>query len=162
MNAMAMMVFGVCVGIASALLPSYLDKRTTKRRIVIAGLISYIASFLAFISVPTGLLAFLPILGVSLAFAVGYPALLAIYSLSVDETEQGWIMGVTAALFTAGAGFTSLIGGAAMSIAPQLPFIYGAAVAGLAIILVYATWSYPAVRKVVDARYRGSDPSSKT
>ena len=151
MNAMGMMTFGACVGVASAILPSFLDKRTTKRRVVLAGLAVYIGALLGFILAPSGLLAFVAIAVFALAFAVGYPTLLATYSLSVDETEQGWVMGVTTALFTLAAGLTSLIGGEAMSVDPRLPFLYAVAVAGLAIALVFATWGYPAVRKIVAA-----------
>jgi len=154
MNAVAMMVFGVCVGIASALLPSFVDRHTTKRRTIVTALAIYIGALLGFVLAPSGLVALLPVAVFALAFAVGYPTLLSIYSLSVDETEQGWVMGITTALFTLAAGLTSLIGGPAMAMAVQLPFLYGVAVAGLAILLVFATWGYPAVRKIVDARYR--------
>lgn len=33
-----------------------------------------------------------------------------------------------------------------------MPFFYGAAVSGLAIILVFTTWGYPAVQKIVGPR----------
>jgi MFS family permease len=99
--------------------------------------------------VPSGLLTFVPIAVFAIAFSVGYPTFLSIYSLSVDETEQGWAMGVTTALFTLGAGLTSLIGGEAMSLDIRMPFFYGAAVAGVAILLVLATWGFPAVQKIV-------------
>jgi hypothetical protein len=36
-----------------------------------------------------------------------------------------------------------------MALDIRLPFFYGAAVAILAIVLVFATWSYPAVQKIV-------------
>lgn len=157
-NAMAMMVFGVCVGAASAVLPAFFDRHTTKRRTVIATLIVFAGALLAFIAVPSGFVAFIPVAIFALAFAVGYPTLLSIYSLSVDKTEQGWVMGVTTALFTLGAGLTSLIGGEAMSIDPQLPFLYGAAVAVLGILLVFATWSYPAVQRIVGVRQVATAP----
>jgi hypothetical protein len=90
--------------------------------------------------VPSGLLAFIPIAVFAIAFSVGYPTLLSIYSLSVDETEQGWVMGVTTALYTLGAGLTSLIGGEAMAFDIRMPFFYAAAVAVLGMVLVFTTW----------------------
>jgi len=79
-------------------LPAFFETRTTKRRIVVATLALCAFSALAFVAVPSGLLAFVPIAVFAIAFSVGYPTLLSIYSLSVDETEQGWVMGVTTAL----------------------------------------------------------------
>jgi hypothetical protein len=36
-----------------------------------------------------------------------------------------------------------------MSLDIRMPFFYGAAVAGVAILLVLATWGFPAVQKIV-------------
>ncbi|MEM7192217.1 MAG: MFS transporter, partial [Pseudomonadota bacterium] len=158
-NAMAMMTFGLVVGIASTVLPSLADRYTTKRRTVLAALAVYIAALLGFVLAPTGGLAFLPIAVFALAFAVGYPTLLSIFSLSVDETEQGWIMGVTTALFTLAAGLTSLIGGEAMALNPRLPFLYAMGVAGLAMVLLVATWGYPAVKRISHQHHPPLHPS---
>jgi len=98
MNAMAMVVYGACVAMTGPFLPAFFETRTTKRRIVVATLALFAFSALAFVAVPSGLLAFVPIAVFAIAFSVGYPTLLSIYSLSVDETEQGWVMGVTTAL----------------------------------------------------------------
>ncbi len=137
-----------CRGSARSYRP-FSRRFTTKRRIVVSTLALFACAALAFVAVPSGLLAFIPIAVFAIAFSVGYPTLLSIYSLSVDETEQGWVMGVTTALFTLGAGLTSLIGGEAMSLDIRMPFFYGAAVAGVAILLVLATWGFPAVQKIV-------------
>jgi len=147
-----MVVYGACVAVTGPVLPAYFEKHTTKRRIVVSTLALFACSALAFVAVPSGLLAFVPIAVFAIAFSVGYPTLLSIYSLSVDETEQGWVMGVTTALFTLGAGLTSLIGGEAMAFSIRMPFFYAAAVAALGIVLVFTTWGYPAVRKIVDPK----------
>jgi len=149
MNSMAMVTCGACVVVASPLLPPFLEKRTTERRIIVSTLALFVFSALAFVAMPSGLLTFIPVAVFAIAFSVGYPTLLSIYSLSVDESEQGWVMGVSIALFTLGAGLTSLIGGEAMSIDIRMPFFYGAAVAVFAIVLIFATWGYPAVQRIV-------------
>jgi DHA1 family tetracycline resistance protein-like MFS transporter len=149
MNSMAMVTFGACVVVASPVLPPFLEKRTTERRIIVSTLALFVCSALAFVAMPSGLLTFIPVAVFAIAFSVGYPTLLSIYSLSVDESEQGWVMGVTIALFTLAAGLTSLIGGEAMDLDIRMPFFYGAAVAGLAIVFVVTTWGYPAVQKIV-------------
>ena len=152
MNSMAMMVFGACVAVGSPVLPSIFERFTTKRRIVVSTLALFACAALAFVAVPSGLLTFVPIAVFAIAFSVGYPTFLSIYSLSVDETEQGWVMGVATALFTLGAGLTSLIGGEAVSLDIRMPFFYGATVAGVAILLVLATWGFPAVQRIVDPK----------
>lgn len=152
MNSMAMVTFGACVVVASPLLPPFLEKRTTERRIIVSTLAIFLCSALAFVAMPSGLLTFIPVATFAIAFSVGYPTLLSIYSRSVDDTEQGWVMGVSIALFTLGAGLTSLIGGEAMALDVRMPFFYGAAVAGLAIVLVVTAWGYPAVQKIVGVK----------
>ena len=151
-TAMAMLAFGLCIGIGSAFLPPYFDTHAAKQSTVFGALVIFIVALLGFALAPSGAAAFVPIVLIGLALTAGYPTLLAIYSMAVDETKQGWVMGVTTALFTLGAGFTSLIGGEAMALDPQLPFFYGAAVAGLALLLIVATWGYPAVRRIVNVR----------
>jgi DHA1 family tetracycline resistance protein-like MFS transporter len=44
---------------------------------------------------------------------------------SAGEDEQGWVMGITVALFTLGSGTFSLAGGAMLSIDARMPFIAG-------------------------------------
>jgi MFS family permease len=155
MNSVAMMIFGICLALSGAFLVSVFDSRFTRRNIVVAALLVISVSCVAFAVVPVAYLTFVPIVVIGITFSIGYPTLLSIYSLSVDETEQGWVMGVTTALFTLAAGITSFVGGEAMGIDIGLPFYYAAAVAALAVILIAAFWSYPVVRAVVLAKPEG-------
>ena len=161
MNAMAMVVYGACVAVTGPFLPGFFERHTTKRRIVISTLALFACAALTFVAAPSGLLAFIPIAVFAIAFSVGYPTLLSIYSLSVDESEQGWVMGVTTALYTLGAGLTSLIGGEAMAFNIRMPFFYAAAVAALGIVLVFATWGYPAVQNIVGTKKSGLGPGRR-
>jgi len=149
MNSVAMMIFGLCAGISSAVLPAVFEARMPKRRIVVLALTVMGVSVLAFTLMPVGGLAIVAVAIVGIAFAVGYPTLLSIYSMAADGSEQGWVMGLTTALFTMGAAITSFAGGEAMAVDIALPFYYGAAVAALAIGLIGALWRYPAVRAIV-------------
>ncbi len=47
-----------------------------------------------------------------------------------------------------------------MSLDIRMPFFYGAAVAGLAILLVFATWGYPAVQNIVGMKNRDLEPGT--
>jgi len=151
-TSMAMMVFGGCLALSGAFLVPYFGERITKRAIVFGSQVVIGLSCLAFVFAPVGLMTFLPIAVIGVAFGVGYPTLLAIYSLSVDEDEQGWVMGVSIALFTIGSGITSFAGGEAMGIDIRLPFYYAAGIAVLTLVLIAALWSYPALRSIVAAK----------
>jgi MFS family permease len=74
------------------------------------------------------------------AFAVAFPTMLALFSISADQDEQGWVMGITIALFTLGCGIISLAGGALMDIDAHLPFITGIASSLVALIFINKLW----------------------
>ena len=46
----------------------------------------------------------------------------ALFSASVDETLQGWVMGVSVAVWTLAAGLNSLIGGELLAFGLRNPF----------------------------------------
>ena len=131
-TSIAMMIFGACLALASAVLVSPLGARFTRRSIVMGATLVMAASIALFIVMPGPILAYLPIVPIGVAFALGYPTLLGIYSASVDEQEQGWVMGVSIALFSIGSALTSLIGGALMGYDLRLPFLVAIGVAVLA------------------------------
>jgi predicted MFS family arabinose efflux permease len=110
-NSMAMLVIGVSLVVASTFLVSVLNSRLYKRTVVVGAAATMALSSVLVVATPwiTGVL--VAVVPMSAAFAVGYATLLSIYSASVDSRDQGWVMGVTAALWTLGAGLTSLIGG---------------------------------------------------
>ena len=76
------------------------------------------------------------------AFAIGYATLLSLFSASVGEDRQGWVMGITTALWTFGAGLTSLVGGDAMGLDIRLPFYMAAASASLTIVLIVVSYNF--------------------
>ncbi len=69
-------------------------------------------------------------------FGITYPTFLGLYAASVSDEEQGWIMGITTAVFTPVAGLMSLLGGDLMSINIRAPFyiVIGAALVGVAVL----------------------------
>jgi hypothetical protein len=79
-------------------------------------------------------------LPVVVPFAICYPTMLALFSESAGEDEQGWVMGITIALFTLGCGMISLAGGAMMAISPRLPFMAGIASFSVALIFIATLW----------------------
>jgi hypothetical protein len=102
-----------------------------------------------FASTGSLIITYLAIVPLAIAFAIGYPTLLSIFSASVDATEQGWVMGVSVALFTSGAGITSFVGGELMGVNIHYPFYIALASAALAIALLAVLWRVPGVQQIV-------------
>ncbi len=84
-------------------------------------------------------------------FGIAYPTVLGIFSASVsdNDNDQGWVMGIIVALFTLAAGLTSLLGGESVSIDIRPPFYvsFGAAIVALGLLLT--TWNRPGIRRIV-------------
>ncbi len=151
-TSMAMLAFGACLAFSGAFLVPYLSSRVTLRAMVGVSQAIIGLCCLAFVLVPSGLLSFVPIVLIGLAFGVGYPILLTIFSLCVGEEEQGWVMGVSTALFTLGAALTSLIGGEAMGVEARLPFLGAAALSIVSLLAIRVLWSFPGVQAIVSRR----------
>ena len=139
-NSLALVVLGGAMGLSSAFLVGPLNKRFAKRGLISVSLaIMAVSGALAIIN-PWPLVAYFLIVPLVAAFAVYYPTALTLFSSAVDESEQGWVMGVTVALFTLGAGLVSLIGGRLMSIDIHIPFIIAVSCSLLALVLVLTLW----------------------
>jgi predicted MFS family arabinose efflux permease len=81
-------------------------------------------------------------------FGIAYPTVLGIFSASVGDDDQGWVMGITVALFTLAAGFTSLLGGELMSFDIRSPFYVSCAAAVLAMALLFTAWNRPEIKRI--------------
>jgi len=149
-TSMAMLVLGACLALSSALLVSAVGERFSKRTIVITVIVSIALSAILFVLTPSVAVTYLAILPFGLMFGIGYPTLLSIFSASVDESEQGWVMGVSTALFTLGAGSISLVGGELMALNIRYPFFVCVGAAVLALILIATVWRAPDVRKLIE------------
>ncbi len=145
---MANLAAGAALVFASAILVSYAGQRWTKQSIVLGSALVMAIMSLAYVATPLSAISYLAIMPMAAAFAVGYATLLSLFSASVPEDQQGWVMGVTTALWTLGAGLTSLIGGDIMGLDIRLPFLLAAASASLAILLILILWKAPGVRQI--------------
>ena len=77
-------------------------------RIIGASLIVMIGSAIAFVLLPVAVLTFIPVFLFYFLFGVSYPTLLGLFSGSVSEADQGWVMGVTTAVFCLAGGVMSV------------------------------------------------------
>lgn len=145
-GSVAMLVIGLAVALSGTFLVAPAQKRFDKRWIVGATLAVIILCTIAFIASPVAPLCYIPVFLFYLFFGVAYPTLLGIFSSSVGPEDQGWIMGVTVAVFTLAGGIMSLIGGDLMGIDIRLPFYIVTIAAILGLVLVATTWGSPEIR----------------
>lgn len=157
-GSVAMLVIGAALATSSTFLVNPVQKRFGKRTIVAASLATMLVCAIAFAFSPVAALTFIPIFLFYFLFGVSYPTLLGLFSGSVGEADQGWIMGVTTAIFCFAGGIMSLAGGGLMSISIRLPFYVSAVAAAIGLLVLALTWGSPAIRKLT-ARPQESDPS---
>jgi len=145
---MATFVAGGALVLSSAFLVSYTSRRWTKQSIVLGCALVMVLMSLLYVFTSLPAISYLAIVPLAAAFAIGYATLLSLFSASVGEDRQGWVMGITTALWTFGAGLTSLVGGDAMGLDIRLPFYMAAASASLTIVLIVVLWQAPGVRDI--------------
>ena len=149
-GSVAMLVIGIALATSSTFLVKPVQKRVEKRQIIGASLLVMVVSTLVFALVPVAFLTYFPIFFFYFLFGVSYPTLLGLFSGSVSEADQGWVMGVTTAVFCLAGGIMSLIGGGLMSLDIRLPFYIAAVSAALGLLLLVLTWGNPAMRKLTE------------
>lgn len=154
-GSVAMLVIGAALATSSTFLVKPAQARFDKRQIVGASLLVMVVSVFAFALLPVAVLTYAPVFFFYFLFGVSYPTLLGLFSGSVSDADQGWVMGVTTAVFCLAGGIMSLIGGGLMSLDIRLPFYIATVAAALGLLLLALTWGAPALRKLT-ARPGGS------
>jgi DHA1 family tetracycline resistance protein-like MFS transporter len=139
-NSILMTVFGLAMALSSGLLTGPFSARFRKIPTVTFTVAVMAVSLTIFMLNGNSLLSYILVVPIVVGFAICYPTMLSLFSESVGEDEQGWVMGITIALFTLGSGTISLAGGAMMSIDARLPFMAGIASFLLALIFIATLW----------------------
>ena len=147
-GSVAMLVIGVALATSSTFLVKPAQARFDKGRIVGFSLVTMVVCALAFVWLPVPALTYLPVFLFYFVFGVSYPTLLGMFSGCVSEADQGWVMGVTTAVFCLAGGIMSLMGGELMSLDIRLPFYLSAAAAAAGLLFLVRTWGIPAIRKL--------------
>ncbi|MEP2031314.1 MAG: MFS transporter [Paracoccaceae bacterium] len=147
-GSVVMLVIGIALATSSTFLVNPAQERFGKRMVVVASLITMVVCSIAFALSPVAILTFIPIFLFYFIFGVSYPTLLGLFSGSVGEADQGWIMGVTTAIFCLAGGIMSLAGGGLMSFSIRLPFYISAIAAALGLIVLALTWGSPLIQKL--------------
>jgi DHA1 family tetracycline resistance protein-like MFS transporter len=154
-GSVAMLVIGVALATSSTFLVNPVQKLFGKRAIVATSLATMLVCAIAFALSSVAVLTFIPIFLFYFLFGISYPTLLGLFSGSVGEADQGWIMGVTTAIFCLAGGVMSLAGGGLMSLSIRSPFYISAAAAALGLVVLGATWGAPLIRKLTDKPQEG-------
>jgi predicted MFS family arabinose efflux permease len=147
-GSVAFLVIGIAVAFSGRFLVGPAQQRFDKQRIVGASLIVMVISAIAYIASPIAALCYVPVFVFYLLFGVSYPTLLGLFSSSVGKEDQGWVMGVTVAVFTLAGGIMSLIGGGLMDIDIRMPFYVVIAAALLGLVFMGLGWNKPDIRRL--------------
>ena len=147
-TSMVMLTIGAALALSSTFLVVPAHRRFDKKTILAVNFVVWAVAALVVIAAPAALLCFLPIFAFYFVFGISYPTLLAMFSLSVSNEEQGWVMGITMAVFTFVGGMMSLIGGWLISVDIDLPFMLVAVAALLAIVVMRLAWNNDALARL--------------
>ncbi len=147
-GSVAMLVIGVALATSSTFLVKPVQARFDKRPIIGSSLGTMVICALAFALLPVAVLTYLPVFFFYFFFGVAYPSLLGIFSSAVSAEDQGWVMGVTTAVFCLAGGIMSLLGGWLMSLDIRLPFYIVAVAASFGLVILALTWGTTAMRKL--------------
>lgn len=147
-GSMAMLTIGVALAISSTFLVAPALKRFDKKSIIAINMLVWAICAVAFVASPIAILCFVPLFFFYFIFGISYPTILGLFSASVSDEEQGWVMGVTVAIFTLVAGVMSLLGGDLMSISVRAPFYIASSASLVCLVVLFIAWSTPEMKKI--------------
>ncbi|MES0824252.1 MFS transporter [Ruegeria sp. SCP11] len=145
-NSMALAVFGGSMAFGSAYLTAPLHERYKKFPILYVSIAAMGVGILAFMLNPVADLSYVLIVPITIAFAIMYPTMLSLFSGSVGPTEQGWVMGVTVAIYALGSGTITALSGSLMAVNLRMPFLIAIACCILALVAMAKLFKYPGVQ----------------
>lgn len=145
-GSMVMLTIGIALAFSSTFLVVPAQKRFSKEAILGLTFTVWALSAAAFVAAPAAWMVYLPVFTFYFAFGIAYPTFLGLYSAAVGDEEQGWVMGVTIAVFTLVAGVISLLGGELIGLDLDLPF-YGVIIAAvIALVVMFLAWNKPEIK----------------
>ncbi len=148
-GSMVMLTIGIALAFSSTFLVVPAQKRFSKEAILGMTFTVWAVSAAAFIASPSAIPTYVPVFCFYFAFGIAYPTFLGLYSAAVSDKEQGWVMGVTIAVFTLVAGVISLLGGELIGLDLDLPF-YGVIIAALtALVVMFFAWNKPEIKALM-------------
>jgi DHA1 family tetracycline resistance protein-like MFS transporter len=139
-----MAVMGIGFGIGNGFLVNYLAKLFSLYSIFIyTTLVTAILVALMFI-ISTPLVSWLVMAPLACSVTTAYTALLTLFSNQVDESSQGWVMGITGSIMAFNFAITGIFVGFIAAIHPVVPIIISASFLALSVILAHFMIRYTA------------------
>ncbi|MCP3940126.1 MAG: TCR/Tet family MFS transporter [Desulfobacteraceae bacterium] len=139
-NSIILILSGAAMALTGAFLVSPLLTRFKSKTVVLTTLLIMLSGVVVFMLNPIPVLSYVLLIPIVVAFAVNYPQMITLFSLSVDNSQQGWVMGISVAIFTLGAAIISFVEGQLMAVDINMPFIVAIGAGITAIILVVFLW----------------------
>jgi MFS family permease len=161
-GSMVMLTIGVALAFSSTFLVAPVQKRIDKKTILSANFLVWALCTVAFIASPVAILCFIPVFIFYFVFGISYPTFLGLYSASVSDEEQGWIMGITTAVFTLIAGTMSLLGGDLMTYDIRSPFYIVIAAGILGALVLSVAWRRPEITRMTAIVSGGQEVTDQT
>ncbi len=116
---MAALGFGFALGFSVLL--NFCTKRFALKKIAIVTTAITALGILITIMMAKPIYAWLCVLPLTASVATGYAIMITLFSNQVDETAQGWVMGITGAIMSLAFGFTAVISGVVANLSPAAP-----------------------------------------
>ena len=160
-TSIGVLTFGASFGLTSTFLIGPIQERMSRKAMLVVSAVTMIASTALLIVAPDGTVAYLAFVPLGLAHGIGAPAMFAMFSASVDETLQGWVMGVSVAVWTLAAGLNSLLGGELLATGLRNPFYLAIGYGVLLLIAIYTVGRSDDIRRI-SGRVKAGWPDSRT
>lgn len=110
-------------GIGTAYLINVFSKYMSQNMITIIGMLMAAASLLVTITTANIALLWMVSIPMCAGIAISYTALLGLFSAQADETEQGWVMGITQSLGAFAFGLTGFVEAFVSNVSLEAPMI---------------------------------------
>lgn len=149
---LGMLVLGITTAFASLVALPALSQRASRLQVLNLMTAMEMVALIILIGVRSEILAFAMIGLIGGAHAIAYPTYLNLFSPAASETEQGWVMGVSTALFTLAAAMASFIAGIVSEESLNAVFLVSFGTLAVALLLTLTIWRAPGIRELAAAR----------
>ena len=149
---LGMLVLGITTAFASLVALPALSQRASRLQVLNLMTAMEMVALIILIGVRSEMLAFAMIGLIGGAHAIAYPTYLNLFSPAASETEQGWVMGVSTALFTLAAAMASFIAGIVSEESLNAVFLVSFGTLAVALLLTLTIWRAPGIRELAAAR----------
>ncbi len=151
-TSLGMLVLGIATAFASLVALPVLSQHASRLQVLILMTAMEMLALIILIGAGSEMLTFVMIGLMGGAHAIAYPTYLNLFSPAAPETEQGWVMGVSTALFTLAAAMASFIAGVISEESLNAVFLVGFGVLTAALLLTLTIWRAPGIRELAAAR----------